>query len=132
MRCYGWTGVRLGRRSERQIPLRITNYRMMREELLKIVYWTPENAVPGVPEPLAKDRIKAAKNVVMMDLALLLAEITNGMYRKPIDVIAREFQYDPLPAEVRMVVIAAWQRRRLLSQAVVEKLVPERLTAIPT
>jgi hypothetical protein len=55
------------------------NYRMIREELLKILYWTPENATPGVPKPLARDRIEAAKNVVMMDLALLQAEIANGM-----------------------------------------------------
>jgi hypothetical protein len=86
------------------------NYRMMREELLKIVYWTPDNAVPGVPKPLAKDRIEAAKNVVMMDLALLSAEIANGMYRKPIDAIAKEFQYEPLSPEIRTVVIAAWTR----------------------
>ena len=37
------------------------NYRMVREELLKILYWTPENAKPGVPKPLARDRIEAAK-----------------------------------------------------------------------
>jgi hypothetical protein len=29
----------------------------------------------------------------MMDLALLIAEITNGMYKKPLDIIAKEFQY---------------------------------------
>jgi hypothetical protein len=87
---------------------------------------SPDNAVPSVPKPLAKDRIEAAKNVVMMDLALLSAEITNGMYRKPIDVIAREFQYDPLPAEVRAVVIAAWTRGGLLPATAIDKMVPER------
>ena len=31
------------------------------------------------------DRIEAAKNVVVMDLALLQAEIANGMFEKPVD-----------------------------------------------
>lgn len=35
---------------------------------------------------------EAAKNGVMMDLALLQAEIANGMYKKPIDQFAKEFQ----------------------------------------
>jgi hypothetical protein len=43
----------------------------------------------------------ATKNVVMMDLALLSAEIANGMYKKPIEAIVKEYRYDPLPDEVR-------------------------------
>jgi hypothetical protein len=74
------------------------NYRMMREELLKIVYWLPDNAPEGSSKPRAADRIEAAKNVVMMDLTLLNAEIANGMYKKPIGDIAKQFQYEPLPA----------------------------------
>jgi hypothetical protein len=100
------------------------NYRMVREELLKILYWTPDNATPGVPKPLARDRIEAAKNVVMMDLALLQAEIANGMYKKPLDAIIREYRYDPLPDEVRAVIIASWTRGGLLPAAVVEGMVP--------
>jgi hypothetical protein len=59
-----------------------------REELPKIVYWSPDTAPEGSSKPRAPDRIEAAKNVVMMDLALLSAEIANGMYKKPIDAIA--------------------------------------------
>ena len=59
------------------------NYRMMREELLKIVYWTPEKAVEGMRGPRVADRVEAGKNVVMMDLALLNAEIANGLCKKP-------------------------------------------------
>ena len=33
----------------------------------------------------------------MMDLALLWAEIANGMYKKPVDQLAKEFQYQSLP-----------------------------------
>ena len=60
------------------------NYRMMHEELLKIVYWNEDS---DFPRPRAQDRIEAAKNVVMMDLALLSAEIANGTYKKPIEAM---------------------------------------------
>jgi hypothetical protein len=33
----------------------------------------------GDPKPLARDRVETAKSVVMMDLALLRAELANGM-----------------------------------------------------
>jgi hypothetical protein len=39
------------------------NYRVVREELMKIMYWTPDNAVPGMPMPLAKDRVDAANSL---------------------------------------------------------------------
>jgi hypothetical protein len=80
---------------------------MMREELLKIVYWNEDS---DFPRPRAQDRIEAAKNVVMMDLALLSAEIANGMYKKPIEAIAKEIRYDSLSQDLRTVVIAAWSR----------------------
>ena len=62
----------------------------------------------------------------MLDLALLKAEIECGMYKKPIEMLAREVHYEPLPPEVRMVVIAAWQRGGLLPKVAVEQLVPAR------
>jgi len=101
------------------------NYRMMREELLKIVYWKDGD---GLPRPRVQDRIEASKNVVMMDLALLQAEIANGLYKRPIEEIAKTFSYEPVPGEVRGVIIAAWQRGGLLPAAVVEEMVPQ-LTA---
>jgi hypothetical protein len=105
------------------------NYRMMREELLKIVYWSLENAPEGSSKPRAQDRIEAAKNVVMMDLALLSAEIANGMYKKPVAAIAKELQYEPLPSQVRSVIIAAWSRGGLLPRAAIEQMVPNSLNA---
>jgi hypothetical protein len=96
---------------------------MMREELLKIVYWAPETAPEGERKPPARDRIDAAKNVVMTDLALLSAEITNGMYKKPVGEIAKQFQYAPLPGDVRMAVIAAWTPGGVLPIAAIEKMV---------
>ena len=56
------------------------HYRLMREQLLKIVYW--HDGDEG-PRPRAQDKIEAAKNVDIMDLTLLSAEIPSGMYRNP-------------------------------------------------
>jgi hypothetical protein len=82
------------------------NYRMMRERLLKVIYCKPRDMLEGVRPPLNKDVIEAARNVVMMDLALLGAEIANGKYKKPIEAIVKEYRHDPLPDEVRAVIIA--------------------------
>jgi hypothetical protein len=98
------------------------NYRMMREELLKIVYWKDGDLVP---KPLARDKVEAAKNVVMLDLALLNAAIANGMYKKSIEALAREIHCEPLPDEIRTVIIASWRRGGLLPAATIEKMVAD-------
>lgn len=54
------------------------NYRLMREELLKIVYWKDDDPIP---KPPARDKVEAAKNVVMLDLAILNAEAAAGITR---------------------------------------------------
>lgn len=60
----------------------------------------------------------------MLDLALLKAEIDNRLYKKPVEALARGIRYDPLPEGARAVVIAAWQRGRLLPAATIEAIVP--------
>lgn len=60
----------------------------------------------------------------MLDIALLNAEIANGMYKKPIEALAKEIRYDPLPDEVRTVIIASWKRGGLLPAAIIEQMVP--------
>jgi len=112
-------------RIEERINFTRENYRMMREELLKIVYWSPETAPEGERKPAARDRIEAAKNVVMMDLALLQAEAAAGMYKRPIEEIAKTIHYEPLPGEVRIAVIAAWKRGGMLPATMIEEMVPE-------
>lgn len=57
---------------------------------------------------------------------ILQAEAAAGMYKKPVEVLAREIHYGPLPGKVRAVVIAAWQRGGLLPKEAVEKFVPSR------
>jgi hypothetical protein len=109
---------------EERISFTRENYRMMREELMKIVYWKPEDNEVGLPKPLARDRVEAAKAVAMLDLALLKAEIECGIYKKPIADIAKEFQYEPLPGEIRTVIIERWHNFGLLPAAAIEKMVP--------
>jgi hypothetical protein len=75
----------------------------MRERLMSIVWWKEEY---GGKSALNPDVNEAAKNIVMMDLAILQAEAA-GTYKKPIEVLAREVHYEPLPGQVREVVIAA-------------------------
>jgi hypothetical protein len=110
---------------EQRLNFTRENYRMMREQLLKIVYWTPDNP-NNMSRPAAKDLIEAAKNVVMMDLALLNAEITNGMYKKPVDAIAREIHYEPLAPDVREVIVRSWHNFGMLPAATVEQMVPQK------
>jgi hypothetical protein len=71
-----------------------------------------------------EDAIEAAKNFAMLDVTLLKAEIECGMYKKPIEVLAKEIHYDPLPDEVRAVIIASWKRGGLLPAAAIEQMVP--------
>jgi hypothetical protein len=67
---------------------------------------------------------EADKIIVMMDLAILRAEAAAGMYKKPLDVLAREVHYEPLPAEARAVVIDAWVRGSLLPKDTIEHILP--------
>jgi len=100
------------------------NYRLIRERLLKIVYWSPQTAAPGIKPPFHSEIIDAAKTIVMLDLALMKAEIDNGLYKRPVEALAREMRYEPLPEEVRTVIIAAWMRGGLLPAATIEGMVP--------
>jgi hypothetical protein len=69
----------------------------------------------------------------MLDLALLNAEIANGMYKKPIDAIVKEYRYGPLPDEVRAVIVASWTRGGLLPKKAIEQMVPRvEATECPT
>jgi hypothetical protein len=96
------------------------NYRISREALLNIIN-PPEGERKAAPQA----RVEAAKALVMLDLALFKAELETGMFKKPVDEMAKAFQYEPLDAEVRAVVVAAWQRGGLLPKATIERMIPE-------
>jgi hypothetical protein len=61
----------------------------------------------------------------MLDLAILNAEAAAGMFTNSIEVLAKEVHHEPLPGEVRAVVIAAWRRGGLLPKEVIDQLVPQ-------
>jgi hypothetical protein len=115
---------------EKRIAFTRENYRMVRERLSEIVYWKPDPDNAGERKPSNKDIIEAAKNIVMMDLALLSAEMTAGIYKKPIAEIAKTIHYEPLEPEVRQVIIASWMRGGMLPAATIERMVPETRDAI--
>ena len=78
----------------------------------------------SVPGPLARDRIEAAKNIVMMDVALLNAEIKRHVQearRNP-----RRIRYEPLAPDVRAVIVQSWRNFGLLPAAPIEEMVPEK------
>jgi hypothetical protein len=61
---------------EERINFTRENYRLVRERLGQILWWKPEYG--GTP-PGYRDVNEAAKNIVMMDLAILQAEAAAGM-----------------------------------------------------
>jgi len=56
----------------------------------------------------------------------LKAEIEMGMYKKPVEALAKEIRYDPLPEDVRVVVIQSWKNFGMLPAAAIEEMVPEK------
>jgi hypothetical protein len=68
----------------------------------------------------------------MMDLALLSAEIANGMYKKPVNALAQEIHYEPLPEDMRIVVIRSSKIFGMLPRAAIEKMVPAKELPAPT
>ena len=38
---------------------------------------------------------EAGKAIVAMDLAILKSEIDNGLYKRPIKILTKEFRYEP-------------------------------------
>ncbi len=57
-------------------------FRLASERLLKIIQWQPPEDNPNARGPINKDVIEASKNYAMLELALMQAEIANGMYKK--------------------------------------------------
>jgi hypothetical protein len=43
------------------------------------------------------------------------------MYKKPIEELTKTVHYEPLPAQMRQVIIAGWIRGQLLPKSLVEE-----------
>jgi hypothetical protein len=107
--------------AERITSLRET-HRIARERSLRILYWSPDNQLPGIKPPLPQDILEAAKNLVMLDIAVLNAEVANGIYASESEA-AEGMRYAPMAPEHRQVVIAAFTRWGMLPKAQAETIV---------
>ncbi len=75
-------------------------HRIARERLLKVLYWTEDDK--DLKKPLTRDIVEAAKNIVMLDIAVLNAEVANGLYKSVEEAAAAgSVHYPALPTEQR-------------------------------
>ena len=56
-------------------------------------------------------------------MALLRAELANGMHKKPIEALATEIHDEPLPPEARAVIIAARARVGMAPPAAIKAMI---------
>lgn len=98
------------------------NYRIAREALLRILLWNAKDFIEGVVQgtdtfgmqrPKAADIAEAAKNLVMLDIAVLNAEVANGLY-KNLDQAAADLKYPSLPDEQRAALISTFNKWKIL------------------
>ena len=92
---------------EERLAFTRENYRMIREELLKIVYWNPDTAKPGNAKATRSRPHRSRQERHHDGPRAPTGRDLNGMYRKPLDAVVKEYRYDPLPDEVRAVIIAS-------------------------
>lgn len=100
-------------------------FRMTRERLLQVIYWTPENA--NLKQPFAEEIVKAVTALVTLDLAILDAELNAGLYKKNENQIMEELRYKPLPPELREQIVITYRRWGRLPEANIQVLAGEPL-----
>jgi hypothetical protein len=54
---------------------------------------------------------------------------STGMYKQPIEAVARGIRYDPLPDEIRTIIVQSWRNFGLLPEAAIQQMVPESRAA---
>jgi hypothetical protein len=114
--------------NNRLIQLRQT-HQVARERLLKVLYWTEDDK--DLKKPLTRDIVEAAKNIVMLDIAVLNAEVANGLYKNLDDAAgAGAVRYPALPSEQRQHIVSAFQKWGMLPPGTVQRLVAEQTTTI--
>jgi hypothetical protein len=104
---------------EDRMRITLETHRISRQTLQEIM----------VSHAPARDRVEAAKALVMLDLAIFKAQIETGMFKKPIELLAKEIHYEPVPVETRTVIIESWVRGGLLPRAAIEQMVPLQMHA---
>lgn len=86
-------------------------HQLARERLLRVLYWT--EGEKDIKKPLTRDIVEAAKNLVMLDIAVLNAEVANGLY-KNLDEAAAQLKYPALPEEQRGQIVSTFQKWGIL------------------
>lgn len=109
---------------EKRIAQTRATYAIARERLMSILYWNKDN---GLPRPLARDIVEATKNLVMLDIAVMNAEVANGIY-KNLDEAAAHRDYSALPEEQRKSIISAFGKWGLLPPGATAQLTERTIT----
>jgi Mor family transcriptional regulator len=87
------------------------NYRISREALLSIIERGLTQS--GKNKPWDSVMVDAARSLVVLDIAVLNAEVANGLY-KNLDEAAAKLSYPALPEEQRGHIVSAFQKWNIL------------------
>lgn len=99
---------------EKRINSLKETHRIAREALLRIILWQPNPDSPVAQRgPSAQAVAEAAKNIVMLDIAVLNAEVANGLY-KNLNEAAATLKYPTLPEEQRGSIVSTFQKWNIL------------------
>ncbi|AVT83675.1 hypothetical protein [Rhodopseudomonas palustris] len=109
--------------NERIAQTRAT-FSIARERLMAILYWQKGS---GLKKPDARDVVDAAKNLVMLDLAIMNAEIANGIYRDQAEALKHR-DYSTLPEEQRTMIVNAFAKWGFLPAGATAQLTERTLT----
>jgi hypothetical protein len=103
-------------------------HRISRETLLDILQ-RGRSLGPGKNRPWDSTLVEAARNLVMLDIAVLNAEVANGLYKNVEEAaVAGSIRYPALPSEQRQHIVSAFQKWGMLPPGTVEHLVVEQIT----
>lgn len=104
------------------------NYRISREALLTIL----ERAKIGNGRVWDSSLVMAARSLVELDIAVLNAEVANGLY-KNLDEAAAKLEYPALPAEQRGTIASTFKKWNILPPgSLVEHVVTTHATRVIT
>jgi hypothetical protein len=99
---------------EQRISSLKETHRIAREALMRIILWRPDPQSQIVQRgPSAQAVAEAAKNLVMLDIAVLNAEVANGLY-KNLDEAAAKLDYPALPEEQRSTIASTFKKWNIL------------------
>jgi hypothetical protein len=112
---------------DRIVQLRHT-HAVARERLMQILYWDEQSTIK---KPAARDIAEAAKNLVLLYIAVMNAEVANGVY-KTLQEASEQVRYPALPAERRQVIVGAFKKWGMQPEGAVTRIVETHARVIET